>query len=231
MQALYNGVYNSEGRSVCSGSLEENSAYGHRCARWKDNAIWYEDKGAVIEQRHLVTLGIFLGILGASISASAQNFVTPSAEQLDLYEAGNKAFQEKRYKQAVEYFRASLAVGEMNITYLNLGRALFKAGDCFEAKETFDKVSSSPAIQSPSPVQVLQKLEEYRADLKTCPGSVVVACKPAELKLSIDGGEPQDCSTEPMMLSPGEHKIVGMLQEKTTEKVVKVEALGKAKVS
>ncbi len=158
------------------------------------------------------------------------NFVNPSSAQLELYQEGSKAFADGSYTKAVDHFQASLMVGELNITYLNLGRALFKDGKCFEAKEAYDKVPGAPQIREPSPVQVLGKLEEFRKDLESCPGRLVVTCSPANMTISIDGGKPVECDGKPVELPTGNHTVIGTVGDKSQERKITVKPVETAEL-
>ncbi len=49
-------------------------------------------------------------------------YADPTKDQLELYEAGAQAFSSDDWPAAIDYLKASLAIGEMNITYLTLGQ-------------------------------------------------------------------------------------------------------------
>jgi hypothetical protein len=151
--------------------------------------------------------------LAAPGDAAAQDFVRPDATQLRLYEEGAEAFRQGQYEKAVELFQASLHLGQLNITWLNLGRALFKLGRCAEALDAYQAAMSAPHVEAPTPAQVRAKMEEYRADLQqSCPGSLIIECRPedrGELLISIDGQPPLRCSADPILLPPGTHKVIG----------------------
>ncbi len=176
-------------------------------------------------------------ILGASLAPAAlshaqDNFAQPSQAQLDLYTEGTKAFQDGQYDQAIEYFQASLQIGPLNITYLNLGRTYFKAGRCLEAKEAFNKVAASPQLSEPTPVQVLGKLKEYRQDLANeCPGTLVVRCEPSNMRVGVDDGPLAACTDAPLELSPGKHTLTGEVEGQKTSKDVQIVAMERTELA
>lgn len=58
------------------------------------------------------------------------------------------------------------------MTYLNLGRAYQKLGNCDQARDAFDRALSAPRVEQPSPAFVQRKVSEYRAELDAqCPAS------------------------------------------------------------
>lgn len=168
------------------------------------------------------------------MAASAQggdNIVQPTEAQFQLYEEGFEAFRAEDYAKAIDLFKASLHLGELNITYLNLGRAYYKAGRCVEARKAYDKVPGAPQISEPTPVQVLGKLEEYRKDLEaTCQGVLVLACKTAGTTVSVDGGAPLGCAGQSIEVAPGKHTLVATLGEETQQREVTVTAAEQADI-
>lgn len=158
-------------------------------------------------------------------AAQGGQFATFTEAQLELYEAGSAAFQNGEYDKATERFRASLAVGKLNITYLNLGRSLYKSGHCLEAADAYDKVPTAPQVENPSPVQVLGKLDEFRADMATCPGYLKVTCQNTGTTLSVDGGSPVACNgDEPLSLPAGDHTVVATLGDEQETQAVTLKA-------
>ena len=158
-------------------------------------------------------------------AAHAQDFVTPDPAQYRLYEEGAQAFRLGDYEKAVELFRASLHLGELNITYLNLGRALFKLGRCPEAVEAYNNALHAPAVENPSPAQVRQKLAEYKADMMaSCPGYMILACNPddaEDLRIYLDQ-QPRACTDELIPLAPGVHILSSERAGKRMDQEVKI---------
>jgi hypothetical protein len=111
----------------------------------------------------LLSLGLFL----VSLPAQAQEpaFVEPTKAQYQLFEDGQVAYMDGEYLRAVDLFKASLLVGDLNITNLNLGRAYFKLGRCKEARGAYAKVRKAPRVRSPKPQDVMIRLNEYLVDL------------------------------------------------------------------
>ena len=159
------------------------------------------------------------------------NFARPGAEQMQLYEAGFVAFGQGDWVKAVERFEASLRIGEMNITYLNLGRSLFKAGRCAEAKERYDKVATAPQVREPSPLQVLERLDKYRRDLSSCPGRLTVQCATPQTKVSIEGHVGPVACGVPLMLAPGRYEVTGVVGAERAVEQVEVVTMDEAFVT
>lgn len=96
-------------------------------------------------------------------------FATYNDEQQRLNEKGVRAIIAKDYALAIALLEESSAIGELNVTYLNLGRAYQKMGDCKAAREAFDKAAQAPKVARPAPALIDKKLGEYRAELdKSC---------------------------------------------------------------
>jgi len=162
-------------------------------------------------------------------SASGQEFAEQSESQKQLNKQGVDAMFASDFEKAILSFKSSLTLGELNVTYLNLGRAYAKNGDCAEAQASYDKVLTSPQVALPTPGEVKVFLDKYLADLDTtkCPGFVTFTCKPMSAKLSIDGGAEAACSSALVKLAPGEHVAVLALDSRTMEATFTVEAMAK----
>jgi hypothetical protein len=147
--------------------------------------------------------------VGLASPAAAQGDSQPTDAQFQLYEEGAEAFGAGDYRKAIDLFEASLHLGKLNITYLNLGRSHFKLGECREAADAYELARTAPAIAQPSPSAVRAKIDEYAADLATCPGLVTVTCAvPDDLenKLLIFVGDsgPHACGALAVSVPPGD---------------------------
>lgn len=92
--------------------------------------------------------------------------VEPSAGQKTLNDEGVQALIAKDYERAVALLNESLALGELNITYLNLGRAYQKLGQCVEAKKAYLNAVSAPVVEEPAQRIVDAKADQYLAELE-----------------------------------------------------------------
>ena len=82
-------------------------------------------------------------------AANAQDSATASKAQRKLIEQGLKAHAAEDYASAIAHFRGANEGGELNIIWLNLGRALQKSGDCAGAKDAFARALTAPAVPRP----------------------------------------------------------------------------------
>lgn len=142
-----------------------------------------------------------------------------TSTQKKLTEKAFAAYKAGDFDKAVTLFRSSLELGPNNITYLHLGRALFRAGKCDEAVAAYNTVNKAPQVRKPSPAAVLAKLADYRGEVEGgCPGEARFTCNPTSLQLSIDGGEPMECEGLALSLKSGEHvastEVLGEIVEK-----------------
>lgn len=161
--------------------------------------------------------------------AQGGRVVEPSDAQIKLYKEGAEAFKAGDYAKSIDLFKASLHLGELNITYLNLGRAHFKLGQCDEALEAYRKAASSPQIAQPTPAQVQAKLEEYEADLDaSCPATLIVECRSPSMKLYVGDEGPMACDANPMSLAPGQYVVRGEDGATIYEEQVMLSAMQKA---
>ncbi len=173
---------------------------------------------------------VSLTLLAAAVPASGQELSEPTEAQFKLYEEGADAFQAGDYRKAVDLFEASLHLGKLNITYLNLGRSHFKLGECPEAARAYELARTAPAIAQPSPSAVRARVDQYVEDLATCPGLVTVRCAvPDELeeKLLIFVGDsgPHPCGAPPVSMAPGEVVVRATGGPKPLSKTVTVVAM------
>ncbi len=90
----------------------------------------------------------------------------PLEEQRELNDEAVRAIGEEDYTKAVSYLEESLYMGELNITYLNLGRAYQLMGRCEKAREAFEKVSTAPKVEKPSADFLEAKAQQYREELE-----------------------------------------------------------------
>lgn len=138
---------------------------------------------------------------------AAQELVEATEAQQDLNEKAIDALSRDAYGTARDYFQQSLALGELNITLVNLGNVFFKLGNCQKAKEALDRSSLAPKVSWPSPEQVEELKARYIKDLSgQCPGSLIVSCEGDTAEIYVDETGPYHCGGE-FDLSPGSHEV------------------------
>ncbi len=93
-------------------------------------------------------------------------YVTPTDKQTALNTSAVEAIKSEEYEQAVALLRRSLELGEMNITYLNLGRAHQRLAECGSAEDAYLAAVSAPPVRSPSPYLIEKKVEQYMEELE-----------------------------------------------------------------
>lgn len=141
-------------------------------------------------------------------AAQSDAVVTPSEVQVQLVEKGVAAGLENRHEVAVDYFRAALELGELNIGYLNLGRALSRLGRCEEARDAYQKALLAPPVASPPVDEVRSIIHRYERELaESCSGTLLLRCEPRGMSLSIDGAAPTTCPQAPLTLAWGTHVL------------------------
>lgn len=159
----------------------------------------------------------------ACATAQAQDPVVPSEEQVALYLEGLAAHDAGRHRDAIARFRQALELGEINVIALALGRALFSTGACEEAEGWYARALSAPAVVSPSPDKVADRVEAYRADIRSgCPGELVLQCEPPHLTVSVGDEPAQPCAPAPRLLPAGTHALRGYLDEVWVETTVQI---------
>lgn len=94
----------------------------------------------------------------------------PSSDQVKLNQSAVDAILAEDYEKAVGLLKASLELGELNVTWLNLGRAHQKLGNCEEARNAYLSVVTSPAVADPPASLINAKAEQYLEELdEACP--------------------------------------------------------------
>lgn len=174
-------------------------------------------------RRTATTLALSLTlVLAASAAAVAQEHVTLSAAQQQLNDEGVEALIAGDASGAIAAFRSSLALGESNVTWLNLGRALHRAGACEEALDAYQRAETAARVAQPTPDEVAQILVRYRSELDPaqCAARLVLECRPSTLQVSIDGEEPVSCPAQPLELAPGTHQIVALYKDQRMTETV-----------
>ena len=154
--------------------------------------------------RQLLQITIIAFLLLSQHLAEAKS--STLKKQMALNEKAIGSMIDGDYETAIEQLKQSLELGELNITYLNLGRAYAKSGRCSEALGAYDRMAVAPRVDSPTPDELYDILVQYRSELLTdCDGTVVVRCQPLDLMVSIDQGEKLVCPNAGMDLPAGEH--------------------------
>ncbi|MBA2664798.1 MAG: hypothetical protein H0U74_21095 [Bradymonadaceae bacterium] len=160
--------------------------------------------------------------------------IVPTAGQLELNEQGVEAVIAGNLPEAIHLFEASLALGPLNITHVNLGRAYQRFGECYKAERHFGLALDAPAIDNPTPKQVAATVNKYREELaQSCPGKVVVVCEPATIKLFVGDEGPLPCNGEELVRAPGDYLVRGELDGQLSETSVNVQPMktSRAKLS
>jgi tetratricopeptide (TPR) repeat protein len=99
----------------------------------------------------------------------AQEPAKASDEQIELNDEALEAISDGNHARAASLLEESIHLGELNVTYLNLGRAYQLLGRCEAAQRALDKAEDAPQVASPAPELVDKKIDEYRADVDaTC---------------------------------------------------------------
>ncbi len=180
----------------------------------------------------LLSAGLLVGCPVQAVAQQGEGFVEATQAQSELNEEGVVAVNSGDYDKAISLFKASLKLGELNITFLNLGRTLAKSGRCQEAVEAYDSALSAPAVQTPSPEVIAQTIERFRQELtQQCPALITVVCEPQGALLEVDGQEVGPCPQEAVALRPGRHVLAAVQGEYRAEEVIEVEGMDRLEVS
>jgi hypothetical protein len=114
-----------------------------------------------------------------SVPVAAQ--VEPTPEQKKLNREAYKSMAQKDHEAAIDAYLRSLERGELNVTWLNLGRAYQKSGQCQKAFEAYEHVPDAPQVAKPGPEVVASSLEKFLAELESeCPTEIITRCTLAD---------------------------------------------------
>ena len=161
---------------------------------------------------------LFVLALGLARPAASQELLET---QMELNAQALDAATDGDHATAVRLLRSSLALGELNVTWLNLGRVYQLAGECQEARRAFDRVPSTPAVAEPPRSRVLDARRRYMRELDTrCAGTLVVQCDPPTLEIDV-AGQRLRCD-QPTSLVAGTWRIGARLGGATAERQVVV---------
>ncbi|QDG49504.1 hypothetical protein FIV42_01750 [Persicimonas caeni] len=90
----------------------------------------------------------------------------PSDDQVKLNQSAVEAILAEDYEKAAGLLEASLELGQLNVTWLNLGRAYQKLGRCDEARKAYLSVVTAPAVDEPPAKLINAKAEQYLEELE-----------------------------------------------------------------
>ena len=114
----------------------------------------------------MIRAGTLIIVLLLSWSSSASAQVAPTETQKQLNRQAYQKMADGSYEAAIDLYLQSIEKGPLNVTWLNLGRAYQKSGQCADAYAAFENVSSAPRVEKPSPEVVADTLERFREQLE-----------------------------------------------------------------
>jgi hypothetical protein len=156
------------------------------------------------------------------VSAQESALVEPTETQRGYAERAVELIGSGEFERAAGLFRSSLALGELNVTYLNLGRTLQKLRRCSDAEEAYSKVDSAPVVPSPTRQEVTTVLRRYQTELgKSCNAVLTVTCADERTQISVDGGNAKSCM-QPFSVMKGSHEVVATLGKRSKSYSVRV---------
>jgi Tfp pilus assembly protein PilF len=117
----------------------------------------------------------------AAWAQAPPEYANPSEHQLTLNDDAVRAIIKGDYAGAVALLEEARSLGELNVTYLNLGRAYQKLEQCQKARDAFERALEAPPVKQPPPAFIKKKVAEYSAELdEECPEVETVEAKETE---------------------------------------------------
>lgn len=162
----------------------------------------------------------------------ADQLVTPTDAQQDYNDQGVVLIQDGKYKQAIASFRSSLSLGELNITYLNLGRAYFRLDRCLEAREAYDAAKTSPKVKAPTPAEIMDILNRFESEYsEACSATIAISCEDDPM-VKVGDQPARSCSeVSAWPVTPGDYEVVASYDTGDVTKAVTVEGRSAAAVA
>jgi hypothetical protein len=162
-----------------------------------------------MKPRHIV---IVAAICLASTTALAEETVVPTDSQQDYNDKGVVLMQQGDYAGAVASFRASLSLGNLNVTQLNLGRAYFRQNLCLDARNAYEAVDDAPKVNAPTPAEIATLLERFENEYaETCSARLAFECQ-GNPNIVVGRTEPRACEALsdgwPVMAGPVKARVM-----------------------
>lgn len=180
----------------------------------------------------LATCLVALALSWVALPSAPARAEDTRESQLRLNNEAAQAVAEGDLERAILLLRSALELGELNVTWLNLGRTYARAGQCDAAADAYSHVPVSPAVEAPPAAEVSALAERYARDLHaSCYAAVTFDCRPPTLELTLDDGEPMACPERAVALEPGRHQVVARLGEQRVETRLEVGTAERARVT
>lgn len=174
--------------------------------------------------RPTLALGVCVALSLFGAVAVAQEPQTAEQEriqaQLKLNDEGVEQMASGNYKGAIQKFERALSeYGARDLVYLNLGRALYRDGQCLEAEKEYLKAidPQTPKVGGDVTREMDSAVKRFLTELnQKCPAYMKVSCEPSLMKVYINGDGPQSCDGTLKAYEPGKYEIVGELDGQRT---------------
>lgn len=152
-------------------------------------------------------LGAALGALAVSVApapAQAQDAGALTPEQDAIMVKARAAYRDGSYSEAAKLYDEAVKAGaDFNITYLNKGRALQRAGECDGAAAAYGAVLDARPINDPSPDTIRGALTRYQEQLgQQCPGELTVECLAPDVTLELSAANTGLLDDAPSTVKP-----------------------------
>jgi len=169
-----------------------------------------------------VTLAV-ASLLAMGTPALAQDQTLVEAQQRINDEAAEAAAA-GNYERAELLLRSSLALEDLDIIWLNLGRVYQKSGRCQDAHDAYQSALRAPAAEGVPEGMIAERVSKWSTELtESCPGTLVVNCSDDNVKVTV-GDDPVPCG-QAVDLPPGEYTVTGTRGGARHAHVARIQAL------
>lgn len=153
-------------------------------------------------------MGSISSVEGKTKPNNSEPFVKLTPEQIALNEKAIEAQKVGDYAKAQHFIESMILIQETDISWMQLGRLYEFQGKCLMSQEAYNHVSTAPPTKDVPHAVVLDQLIKYQKTHRdTCSATLVLECKSPGMTVTIDDDKSMPCSSEPFMVTPGNHTI------------------------
>jgi len=136
-------------------------------------------------------------VLCVCVPVCAEEYVDVPDKVHDLNEEAVRLVVAGSLDEAISKFKESLEIQELNVTWLNLGRAYDRKGECDAARAAYDAAAQAPRAVTPPYEKFLEILYQYRSELEERCKKIEGGTQTADPTEETDTTEPPKTDVQP----------------------------------